>query len=76
MNRNTALDGRNQPLERWKCAAFLVRQLGDKNEIVKGEGIDVAAQDKVLETQLWLELIGGYVSMSICFAYHTPLNKL
>jgi hypothetical protein len=74
VNRNAALDGRNQPLERWRRAAFLVAQLGDKNEVLKGEGIDVDAQDKVLETQHWLELIDGYVSMSICFAY-APLTK-
>ncbi|KAF9471064.1 hypothetical protein BDN70DRAFT_820504, partial [Pholiota conissans] len=59
VNRDAAFDGRNRPLERWRRAAFFVGQLGDKNEILKNEGINVDAQDKVLETQHWLELIDG-----------------
>ncbi|KAL5535494.1 hypothetical protein ACEPAF_3588 [Sanghuangporus sanghuang] len=57
--RNDAEEGRNDPTERWKRAAFLASRLqadatGSKNSMAEDS---LKPDEKILETQHWLELM-------------------
>lgn len=61
VDRNAALDGKNEPLERWRRAVHFVIEMLDTNPMLQSEGVEVEADDKHLETQHWLEMIDGWV---------------
>ncbi|KAF9535365.1 hypothetical protein CPB83DRAFT_753871, partial [Crepidotus variabilis] len=57
VDRNAALEGKNDPLERWRRAVHFIIEMMDKNPMLRSEGVEVEAEDKYLETQHWLEMI-------------------
>jgi len=67
MDRLGADKGKNDPRTRWKRAVFLVSRMQDKNTLYARDESYLAdkrcQEDKMLETQHWLELVDAYVEM-------------
>lgn len=57
--------GKNDSRTRWKRAGFLVSRIQDKNTLYARDtslGDTRSQEDKMLETQHWLELVDAYVN--------------
>jgi hypothetical protein len=68
MDRLGADRGKNDPRTRWKRAVFLLSRMQDKNVLYARDESCIedkrCQEDKMLETQHWLELVDAYVNTS------------
>ncbi|EIW86802.1 hypothetical protein CONPUDRAFT_148852 [Coniophora puteana RWD-64-598 SS2] len=78
VDRQGADRGRNDPKTRWKRAAFLAARLQDDNSMYEKDTPEhgIPAEEKILETQHWLELVDAYVDKLLLNAIRLDIYEI